>query len=236
MDEVYHVYNRSLEEMEIFKDDNEYTRFMHAVQFYKKENPQIKFSDFLEQSSHRGGGMKWKRSFIDKEELVTIIAYCIMPTHFHLVLSQAESDGISVFINNLLNSYTRYFNTKYKRKGTLWEGKTKKTLVESDEQLLHLTRYVHLNPVTAYLVDKPEKWIFSSYNEYLSNNPSENSICDYKDILNIQQDRYKNFVEGGISYQREMAKVKKQSHRCGGSKICGWESEFSSPGLSFMVY
>ena len=70
-------------------------------------------------------------------------------------------------MRRLLNSYTRYFNEKIKRKGPLWEGRFKKVLVNSDEQLLHLTRYVHLNPVSAGIVEKPEDWPCSSYREYI---------------------------------------------------------------------
>jgi putative transposase len=79
-----------------------------------------------------------------------------MPTHIHLVLRQLKDGGISKFMSNILNSYSRYFNIKHNRKGPLWEGRFRKVLVGSDEQLLHLTRYVHLNPVTACLVDKPK--------------------------------------------------------------------------------
>jgi len=214
MDELYHIYNRSINEMEIFTNNNEYRRFTDAIRFYQVEKPQIKFSDFMEQKSHRRGGISginWGTLFPEKERLVEIIAYCIMPTHFHLLLRQLRGGGIPIFINNLLNSYTRYFNTRYKRKGTLWEGRSKKVLLMSDEQLLHTTRYIHLNPVTAHLVNKPEEWLWSSYHEYLLEaSESENErICNYDSVLDIKPSAYKKFVEDGIIYQREMAKAKK---------------------------
>ena len=209
MDEIYHVYNRSIGEMEIFKNDNEYTRFINAIRFYQVENPRIKFSDFLEQASHRAGGIKWRTLFPEKDRLVEIIAYCIMPTHFHLLIKQLKDTGIAIFVSNLLNSYTRYFNTKYERKGTLWEGRSKRVLLEGNEQLLHLTRYIHLNPVTAHLVDKPEKWPWSSYSEYLLETSDDKGICNYSFIMDIKPSAYKEFVEDGIAYQRSMAKAKK---------------------------
>ena len=209
MDEIYHVHNRSIGEINIFTNEYEYSRFIDAVRFYKTGKPQIKFSDFLEQRSHLRGGLGWERSLSEKEKVVDIIAYCIMPTHFHLLISQTKAAGIAFFIGNLLNSYTRYFNVKYKRKGTLWEGRTKKVTLRSDEQLLHLTRYIHLNPVTAYLVDKPEDWVWSSYREYLLKVPPGRKLCSYGSLLEINPDSYKKFVEDGISYQREMAKAKK---------------------------
>ena len=213
MEKLYHVYNRSIEEVKIFTDNNEYMRFKNAIRFYRIQQPHIKFSDFIGRPSkpHRPGGVDWHR-FIDKKKLVEIIAYCIMPTHFHMVLLQLENNGIATFINNILNSYTRYYNTKHERKGPLWEGPTKKVLIEKDSYMLHLTRYIHLNPVTAYLVNRPDEWSASSYNEYLLNIPASERICNCYQFLNIAPDAYKKFVEDGIAYQRELAKAKKDNY------------------------
>ena len=142
------------------------------------------------------------------EKVVQIVAYCIMPTHLHLILKQLKEDGIANFMRKVLNSYSHYFNIKHKRKGPLWEARFKNVLVRTDEQLLHLTRYIHLNPVTAYLVDKPEDWLFSSYKEYVSNVVDEERICKYNNILDIEPDSYKKFVEDRILYQRDLAKIK----------------------------
>jgi len=131
-----------------------------------------------------------------------------MPTHFHLILKQLKKGGISTFIGNVLNSYSRYFNTKHKRGGPLWEGKFKNVSVETDEQLLHLTRYIHLNPTSAGLVKKPEEWPYSSYLEYLGKIKKINRICSYEDLIDISPLSYKNFVESRILYQRELAKIK----------------------------
>ncbi|MCM8795996.1 MAG: transposase [Candidatus Omnitrophica bacterium] len=142
------------------------------------------------------------------DKRVEIIAYCIMPTHLHLILKQLKNNGISVFMGNILNSYSRYFNLKHKRKGPLWEGRFKNILVKNDEQLLHLTRYIHLNPVTASLVSNPEDWNASSYREYLQQVQAVEKICKYDDILEIDPVSYKKFVEDRISYQRDLAKIK----------------------------
>jgi len=214
MGEIYHVYNRSISEMEIFTTNDEYVRFINALQFYQIENPRIKFSDFLEQAPHRAGGINGISGgmlFPEKKRLIEIIAYCIMPTHFHLSLKELNEGGIAVFINNLLNSYTRYFNVKNLRKGTLWEGPTKKVFAETDAQFLHLTRYIHLNPVTAHLVDKPEDWPWSSYREYVADSRSGKKICYYDHLIDMGPIAYRTFVEDGISYQREMAKAKKHN-------------------------
>ena len=90
-----------------------------------------------------------------------------MPTHFHLILRQNIDNGIFNFIGNLTSSYTRYFNLKHKRKGPLWESKFNNIKIENDEQLLHLTRYIHMNPTSAGIVNNQKESKWSSYNEYI---------------------------------------------------------------------
>jgi len=200
--EIYHLFTKSIAEYKIFNNNDEFSRMVEAIDYYKTEKPNIKLSKFIKRHTNL------KNNIIsDKKDLIEIIAYCIMPTHIHLVLKQIKENGISVYMSNILNSYTRYFNTKHNRKGPLWEGRFKNVLVETDEQLLHLTRYIHLNPVTACLIDNPEQWTASSYEEYLSIEEND-KICNYEGILDIKPNTYKNFVHDRISYQRELAKIK----------------------------
>jgi len=205
--EVYHIINKSIAGFRIFNNDSEYSRIIDVIRYYQRKKPPIKFSRYMKTRIEQVHDSD-NAPLTDKEKLVEIVAYCIMPTHFHLVLKQLTKEGISTFMNTVLNSYTRYFNTKHKRKGPLWEGRFKSVLVNSDEQLLHLTRYIHLNPVTAYLVDKPEEWSYSSYNEYLLKANDKDRICKYDKILNIEPVSYRGFVVDRASYQRELAKIK----------------------------
>jgi len=199
--EIYHVYTKSIAEFVVFNTDADFLRIKELFQYYEIEKHLVSFSKFKKRNMQQS-----EKSMIDKEKLVQIICYCPMPTHIHLILKQLKDKGITEFMRRVLDSYTRYFNIKHNRKGPLWEGRFKKVIVESDEQLLHLTRYVHLNPVTAYIVNNPADWQWSSYQEYLSG--KEDGICKYKDILDIKPDVYKKFVEDRISYQRELAKIK----------------------------
>lgn len=204
--QVYHIFTRSIADFKIFNNDAEFSRMLRVIRYYQREKPMVKFSRYIQLEENMQDNNTEKKSYLEKEKLVEIIAYCLMPTHLHLILKQLKKNGISVFMSNILNSYTRYFNTKHKRKGPLWEGRFKNVLIEEDEYLLHLTRYIHLNPVTADLIDKPEDWLASSYREYIGENPEE--ICQYDDILKIEPNSYKQFVEDRISYQRELAKIK----------------------------
>lgn len=207
-DKVYHVFNKSIAGFNILNNNSEFLRMTQLIHYYQREKPVTKFSNFIKSSQLRMDACDIHIFFPEKEKLVEIIAYCFMPTHIHLALKQLKGNGISIFMANILNSYTRYFNIKHKRKGPLWEGKFKNVLVNTDEQLLHLTRYIHLNPVTAYLVNKPEEWEASSYREYLSGSGHKHNICKYDDILDIVPSTYQKFVEDRISYQRELAKIK----------------------------
>lgn len=210
---VYHVFNKSIAGYKIFNTEFEYSRIIKMLRYYQLEKIRPRFSKFMEQKKVQKYGFNhcFPTISADKEKLVQIIAYCPMPTHLHLILKQLKDNGISRFMSNILNSYTRYFNTKHKRKGPLWVSRSKKVLVKTDEQLLHLTRYLHLNPTTAHLVEKPEEWPYSSYAEYLSttNDNDIDKICKFDDLLDINPISYKKFVDDGINDQRALAKIKR---------------------------
>ncbi len=197
---IYHVFNKSIAKFKIFPTRSYYKRFLELINYYKV-NPLVKFSDYKK--------LKSTNKIIDKNQqsIVEIIAFCLMPTHFHLVVYEKEEKMLSHFMRRLLDSYTRYFNKRTKRKGPLWVGRFKKVLVESDEQLLHLTRYVHLNPVSAGLVEKPEDWLYSSYREYIEDQPLF-KICKFENFLSFSKEAYKSFVEDRIDYQKTLEQIK----------------------------
>lgn len=210
VEEIYHVFNKSIAGFKIFNSKGEFLRFKDMFRYYQIKDMPYKFSGFLklEKVKKEGFDLSFLSASEGKEKLVQIIAYCIMPTHVHLILKQLTEGGISTFTGNILNSYSHYFNIKHKRKGPLWEGRFKNVLVENDEQLLHLSRYIHLNPVAAYLVDDPADWEMSSYKEYLSEIDGRR-VCEYGGILDIKPAIYKKFVKERIPDQRELAKIDK---------------------------
>jgi len=207
--EIYHIFTRSIADFKILNKAGDFERMKHLIMYYLVKND-IKFSNFIGLKIVRKEGFNNALELFSKgkEGLVQIISYCLMPTHIHLALKQLAKSGIHKYMKDILNSYTRYFNIKHKRKGPLWESRFKSVLVDSDEQLLHLTRYIHLNPSTAKLVEKPEDWKFSSYGEYLSRENNIISFCQFDDILDIKPATYRKFVNDQISYQRELAKIK----------------------------
>ncbi len=140
--EIYHIYNRGLDKRPTFTDFNEKLRAYQAIKFYRFDSPPVRLSYFVRYSTKRIEKLV-ESSWGNK--LVSIMAYCLMPNHFHFILRQETDGGISKFISNFENSYTRYYNTKNKRVGNLFMDKFQNKLVDSEEQLLHLSRYVHLN-------------------------------------------------------------------------------------------
>ena len=207
--EVYHVYTRSIANYQIFNNESEFERMRRLIKYYKI-NTDVRLSSFLDLIWVQKEG--FNNAFMalskDKENNVQIIAYCLMPTHIHLVLKQLVEDGISDYMGNILNGFTRFFNTTRKRKGPLWESRFKSALVKNNVQLKHLVRYIHLNPTTAYLVTRPEDWLYSSYREYLGKINASQGICQFNDILDIKPLLYRKFVNDQIAYQRELAKIK----------------------------
>ena len=201
---LYHIFSKSIAGYVIFNDKKEYDRMLEGIRFYQMGKPLLSFARFCECS-------KEKQAVISKaaegEDQVEVIAYCLMPTHVHFILKQKKEEGISSFMNNLLNSYTRYFNKKHGRKGPLWESRFKNVLVENDVQLMHLTRYIHLNPVTARIIEEPQDWSHSSYHEY-TGNLNGKSICEFKNLIDMNPETYSEFVIDRIGYQRELASIK----------------------------
>lgn len=205
---LYHIYNRGVERRPTFIGKGEVRRALETLQYYRFSNLPVKLSKFLSNSDEEKE--KILQNSREKGELVEIVAFCLMPNHFHFLLKQLKDQGISKFISNFTNSYTKYFNTKNRREGPLFQGTFKAVLIETDEQLIHLSRYIHLNPIVAGIVEeqKLEQYIASSYPEYLGQNI--NVICHKEAILGFFRSplEYKKFVHDQISYAKKLNKIK----------------------------
>lgn len=209
-DEIYHLMNKSIAGYKIFNSNDDYQRMLRAIMFFSIADQLPKFSYFLKHSNKTNATFETRldRCFPKPKRLIQIITYCLMPTHLHIVLKPLRQDGATKFMGNVLNSYARYFNTKHNRLGPLWAGRFKNVMVKSDEQLWHLTRYVHLNPVSAQLVKRAEEWPYSSYLEYTTFSKVERPLCQYKGLMDIKPRSYKKFVDDQADYQRELAQIK----------------------------
>ena len=129
-----------------------------------------------------------------------------MPDHYHLLLKVLKENMLSKYISDVENSFSRFFNIKLKRKGPIWESRFKAVRVKTNEQLLHVSRYIHLNPTSSNLVEKPEDWIFSSYKSFITKSEIINKTMN--EISISDRDLYKKFIEGNIDYQRKLKKIR----------------------------
>ncbi len=171
--EIYHVFNRGVEKRRIFTDKREHKRAQELLWYYSHEAPQTRYSFYVKlppaiRETHFS-------SLIRQRKKITILCYILMPNHFHLLVRQDLDHGIAEFLADFSNSYARYFNTKNKRVGPLFQGNFKAVRIESTEQMLHVSRYIHLNPVSSYLIKLSDvgSYPWSSLGEYLQGrNPS----------------------------------------------------------------
>lgn len=180
---------------------------IEILNLYRYANFSYKYSKYIQLDAQTQ--IDVKESLNSKNDfLVEIVAYCIMPTHIHLVIKQIQNEGISRYLAKVLNSYSRYFNIKHKRSGPLWAGRFKSVLVLNDNQLLHLTRYIHLNPTSADIVKNLNLWLYSSYKEYTISNYCGPKICNFQNLIDITAKEYKKFVLDRKDYQRQISIIK----------------------------
>jgi len=125
---------------------------------------------------------------------ITIIAYCLMPNHYHFLLRQESDVPISKFINVLFNAYVQAVNRQQNRSGTLFEGRFRHVCIDREEYLVHLCRYIHLNPVKAGLVESPEDWPYSSYLEWIGQRSGTLKDEDFIRGRFLTPESYQRFV------------------------------------------
>lgn len=181
--EFYHLYNRGTDKREIFIDDQDRERFIKLL-FVANGTNSFVFRDFPI-------GLPYVE-FNKGANIVAIGSYCLMPNHFHILIKEISTNGITIFMNKVLTSYSMYFNKKYKRTGRLFEGSFKAKHANEDSYLKYLFAYIHLNPVKLINRDWKEKGIsdnittekflidykYSSYLDYLNKKRIENKILD----------------------------------------------------------
>lgn len=162
---------------------------------FKSRRDREQFVSYLESSVTRYGA--------------TIHAYCLMTNHYHLLLETPEGNLPEV-MRHINGAYTNYYNTKRKRAGHLFQGRYKAILIEADEYLLELTRYIHLNPVRCGMVTKPEAHPWSSYQDYIGARPAPGWLC-----IDMVKERfgdgkkYLEFVEDmlGMEYESPLRQI-----------------------------
>ncbi len=195
---MYHVYNRGVEQRIIFIDAQDYHVFLRYVSdALMMPMPEISPASLRT-------ALRKPKNFYGKVEC---LAFALMPNHFHFLFRQITETAIKEFLQSVCTRYTAYFNTKYKRIGTLYESSYKAVLVDTDDYAIWITRYIHRNPLEAGL---PLHGPYSSYDTYLGKLPypwvivepirgtfGASSIEYLKHGAKSPIESYRNFVESG---------------------------------------
>ncbi len=166
----YHIYNRGINRQNIFYCESDYLIFISKLKIYFRP------------------------------ELTSLLCYCLMPNHYHLLVSvDCEDFGKKVMLP-FVTSYTKWINNRENRVGTLFQGTFKGQVIDSDESLIQVTKYIHLNPLKAGLVKNVEDWVFSSYRDYIE--LRNGKLVKKEFILDYFSDKadYQNFVTGNYDY------------------------------------
>lgn len=213
--EIYHIFNRSVEKIPIFCSQKDYQRALHILHYYSFQSPPLRFSHFNRLTPENREAAIQKLTAND-QKLVEILAYCLMPNHFHLLIKEVVPNGISTFLRNFQNSYAKYFNIKNQRNGALFLAMFKAARIESTEQLLHVLRYIHLNPLTSYLIkgfEDLDDYLWSSWKTYMRTEEGVDLVNrTITEELLPTKEKFRQFHENQIDYQRTLSAIKHLIH------------------------
>ena len=225
IDEIYHVYNRGVEKRILFQNHYEYKRFM-ALLYVSNSTKQIHLSNDL----HNNIDEIFQKD--REEQLIAIGAYCLMPNHFHLLLTPLVDGGISKFMQKLQTGYSMYFNKKHSRVGALFQGVFKSKHINKNEYLMHIYSYIHLNPAKLKNTEwkiQPKGFIselkefiseypYSSLQEYNSSNYkilnpkpfpiNKKDVCNYSQMID-------DYTEAFVPPENNSKKNKYTKHKYG---------------------
>ena len=211
---IYHVYNRSVEKREIFVDDQDRFRFIHDLFEFNDEAPAVNL--YYKRPLLQSYEAKPRKIEQQKRKLlVEILAFVVMPNHFHLLLRQIKENGISNFMHKLGTGYTMYFNQKYERAGSLFQGTYKAILVNQEAHFIHLPYYIHFNPLDLKFPEWRDREI-KNYKQAMKflENYRWSSFLDYigkKNFPSVTQREFLNeFFEGPENYKKDAMKWLKE--------------------------
>ncbi len=145
----YHIINRGNQKQNIFLEDSDFESYLQLLKHFKR-----KYS-------------------------IKLFGYCLMPNHIHIVLEPKKPDGLARFMQVLNQTYTTWFNSKYKKTGHLWQGRFKNMVIQKDNYFVECVYYVEVNPVRAGLVSSPADYFWSSYRDRVFGN--KNGLLDFPD-------------------------------------------------------
>ncbi len=183
----YHIYSRGVARQKIFHDDRDYAVFLNLFKRYLSPKNMVSKEGFR---------------YPSYTNRLTLLCFCLMPNHFHLLIYQDDSTAITDFMRSLLTSYSMYYNRRYKRTGPLFEGRYKASLIDDEVYLEHISRYIHLNPKQwrTYPYSSIPYFIDGRQAEWINPQP-------IMAIFNASADEYRSFVEDYKSHKAMLEEV-----------------------------
>lgn len=202
-DEYYHIYNRGVEKINLFKDGYDFQRFLQSMNEFNCIEP---IGSIYENSFNKKN--KQLGSLASKSnKLVEFVVYCVNPNHYHFIFRPLVKNGIEKFMHRLGTGYTKYFNEKYKRSGALFQGTYKAIHIDSDSYLRLLSVYINLNYKVHKLGSLASKFVASSWGEYIGEVKS--NFCN-KDIVLGQFDDIKDYKKFAKSSLKSIIKRREE--------------------------
>lgn len=192
--EYYHVYNRGNNKQTIFNDNRDWIRFLFLILYFQSSEH---FNNLSRQISYYVKNRVFNIKTISKNHYADLICFTFMPNHFHLLVRELKEKGISKYMERVQKAYTKYFNTKYKKSGHLFQGPFQIIHIKDNRQLLHLSAYIHSNcKEMKQWRFKKHQYPWSSYQDYLEKNRWREFL---KPSIILDQfstpKEYKNFVD-----------------------------------------
>lgn len=199
-DSIYHIYNRGNNKEIIFHDEQDYRAFLFRLGLtmgFEKKN--LNKNEIIKSPKSRIRITGFKLNDF------RLHAFCLMPNHIHLLIEQCGDESISKLLLRMFTSFSKYINLKHKRVGHVFQDQFKSVRIETNPQLMLISSYIHMNPVKDCLVNKPEEYKWSSYNDFFYDR--KNSIVD-KNFLTEIFGSTKNLIEQNKKlYEKTMSKV-----------------------------
>lgn len=209
-DEHYHIFNRSVGQQPIFRNVREKDLFTELIEYYHFSDKKPRFS-FYTRLPHDERNELLKSLYKNNNQHVEILSFSLMPNHYHVLAKQTSENGVSEFVRFFQESYAKYFNRKTQRFGSLFQSPFKAVRIENDKQLLHVSRYIHLNPLTSYIIREENDLInypWNSYMDYVSNNTRKFISTSLIKSLIKNTDTFKKFTLDQLDYQRKLESIK----------------------------
>lgn len=193
-DNYYHVYNRGVAKQDIFRDQDDYAVFLNLFKRHLSDEP---FTD------------QYGRSAVKLNNDIELLSFCLLPNHFHLLVYNISDMGLPDLMRRTMTAYSMYFNKRYKRVGSLFQDTYKASLIIDEAYLLHISRYIHLNPQD--INEDFEKYPYSSY-QYFLGKMSATWLHPQKimDMHENNPQKYREFVKDYEAFRKDLQLIKSQ--------------------------